>query len=397
MIIGVLKEIKSGESRVIMTPIEAGELVADGHEVLVQSGAGVKAGFEDEEYISVGAEIRNHMKEIYQESDMVVKVKEIEPTEYEMIKEGQIIFTCIHPAANREEVDTLLERKAIAFTAEDTHRFGSPNCEVAGKLGALMGVNYLLSINGGRGQLICGIGGAPGANVLVLGAGIVGKGAVEIVSALGAQVTLMDVNIGTLRHCEEIFPKNVQTMFSNQQNIKKILSRMDLVINCVKWPKHRKDHLITKDMLRFMKKGSVIVDVSADVGGAIETYKPTTHENPTYEIDGVIHYGVDNIPGAAPHTTSIAYAASVFPHLKAIANDGIVEACKRDGYLRRSLTVFKGTLTHEEASVIQNRSWKTPEEVLGLTDCVDLDHVPKATTTSVKKKDSSKESVCNCC
>ncbi|PAB58461.1 alanine dehydrogenase [Anaeromicrobium sediminis] len=386
MIIGVLKEIKSGESRVIMTPIEAGELVEDGHKVLVQSNAGANAGFEDSEYTAVGAEIKENMKDIYEASDMVVKVKEIEPIEYGLIKEGQIIFACIHPAANREEVDALIKRRAIAFTAEDTHRFGSPNCEVAGKLGALMGVHYLLSINGGRGQLICGIGGAPGAKVLVLGAGIVGKGAAQIVSSLGAQVTLMDINIGILRHSEEIFPKNVQTMFSNQQNIKKILPNIDLVINCVKWPKHREDHLITKDMLKIMKKGSVIVDVSADVGGAIETYRPTSHETPTYVIDGVIHYGVDNIPGAAPHTTSIAYAASVFPHLRAIANDGIVEAVKKDGYLRRSLTAFKGVLTHEETSVIQNRPWKTPEEVLGLIDCNYLDYVPKATSTKEKKK-----------
>ncbi|QEK11406.1 alanine dehydrogenase [Crassaminicella thermophila] len=390
MIIGVLKEIKQGESRVIMTPTEAGQLCTQGHKVLIQSQAGAGAGFEDEAYIAVGAEIRNDMREIYRESDMVVKVKEIEPIEYELIKEGQIIFTCIHPAANRQEVDALLKRKAIAFTAEDTHRFGSPNCEVAGKLGALMGVYHLLSINGGRGQLICGIGGAPGANVLVLGAGIVGKGATQIIASLGARVTVMDINIGVLRQCEEIFPKNVQTMFSNQQNIKKILPDIDLVINCVKWPKHRKDHLITKEMLKLMKKGSVIVDVSADVGGAIETYKPTTHENPTYVINGVVHYGVDNIPGAAPHTTSIAYAASVFPHLCSIANNGIVEACRKDGYLRRSLTVYKGILTHEETSVIQDRPWITPEEVLGLEGCKDLDIVPKATTTISKKANALK-------
>ncbi|TCO71496.1 alanine dehydrogenase [Marinisporobacter balticus] len=386
MIIGVLKEIKNGESRVIMTPTEVGEIIAEGHKVFIQKQAGANAGFEDEEYIEAGAEIKKDIQEIYTESDMIVKVKEIEPIEYGLIKEGQMIFTCIHPAANREEVDALIERKAIAFTAEDTHRFGSPNCEVAGKLGVLMGVYHLLSINGGRGQLICGIGGAPSANVLILGAGIVGKGATQIAASLGAGVILMDINIGVLRQCEEIFPKNVRTMFSNQQNIKKILSDVDLVINCVKWPKHRKDSLITKDMLKLMKKGSVIVDVSADVGGAIETYKPTTHENPTYVVNDVVHYGVDNIPGAAPHTTSIAYAASVFSHIRSIANNGIIEACRRDGYLRRSLTVYKGVLTHEETSVIQDRAWTTPEEVLGLIDCDDLDYVAKATNTVAKKK-----------
>jgi len=393
MILGVLKDIKPGESRVIMTPTEAAELCADGNKVLVQSQAGELAGFEDNEYVMAGAEIKQTMEEIYKECDMVIKVKEITPQEYKLMREGQIIFTCIHPAANREEVDALLEKKVIAFTAEDTHRYGSPNCEVAGKLGALMGAFQLLSIHGGSGKLICGIGGAPAANVIILGAGIVGKGATDVLAALGANITLMDVNIGTLRSCQQIYPKNVQTAFSNQYNIKNLLPNTDLIVNCVKWPKHRKDHLVTKDMLKLMKKGSVIVDISADVGGAIETYRPTTHENPTYVVDGIVHYGVDNIPGAVPHTTSVAYAASVLPHFRAISNNGIKEACRRDGYLRRSLTVHMGILTHEETSVIQNREWVTPEEILELTDCKDLDIAPKATVTSSDSKNNICKSV----
>ena len=385
MIIGVLKEIKDGESRVILTPTEVSELCLDGHKVLVQSSAGDKAGYDDDKYIKAGAEIRKSAEEIFAESDMVAKVKEIEPQEYELIRPDQIIFACVHPAAHKEEVDVLLAKKAISFSAEDTHRYGSPNCEVAGKLGALMGAYHLLSINGGSGKLVCGIGGAPGANVIVLGAGIVGKGATEILSSLGSRITLMDVNIGVLRQCETLFPKNVQTAFSNQSNIKTLLPTTDIVINCVKWPKHRKDHLITRDMLKLMRKGSVIVDISADVGGAIETYKETTHEDPTYIIDGVVHYGVSNIPGAAPYTTSIAYAASILQHFKSIANNGIVEACRKDGYLRRSLTTYKGILTHEETSVIQNRPWTAPEEILGLTGCDNLDVVPRATTTATQK------------
>ena len=384
MKIGILKEIKPGESRVIMTPTEASELSSDGHEIFIEKDAGVQAGFDDDNYVEAGAKILQTKEEIYETCDMVAKVKEIFPEEYDLLRENQIIFTCIHPAANKEEVDMLLEKKVIAFTAEDCHRYGSPNCEVAGKLGALMGVHHMLSINGGSGKLICGIGGAPGANVLVLGAGIVGKSATGIVSSLGANVTLMDINIGVLRQAEDIFPKNVHTAFSNQSNIKKLLPYTDLIINCVKWPKHRKDHLVTKDMLKLMRKGSVIVDVSADLGGAIETYQPTSHENPTFIIDGIVHYGVDNIPGAAPHTTSTAYAASVFPHFRSLANNGVVEACKKDGYLRRSLTVFKGTLTHEETSVIQKRNWVTPEKVLGLETCSNLDFAPKATTTASK-------------
>lgn len=383
MIIGVLKEIKPGESRVIMTPTEVAELCADGHKVLVQSTAGEKAGFDDKEYVEAGAEIKEKMESIYSECDLVAKVKEIFPEEYDLLREGQIIFTCIHPAANKEEVEALLEKRVIAFTAEDTHRYGSPNCEVAGKLGALMGVYHLLSINGGSGKLVCPIGGAPGANVLVIGAGIVGKGATEIIASLGAKVILMDINIGVLRQCHEIFPKNVHTSISNQYNIRRLLPNIDMVINCVKWPKHRKDHLITRDMLGLMRKGSVIVDISADVGGAIETYRPTHHDNPTYEVDGIIHYGVDNIPGAAPHTTSISYAASVISHIKSIANNGIIEACRRDGYLRRSMTTYKGILTHEETSIIQGKSFNTSEEVLGLKSCKNLDSAPKATSTVV--------------
>lgn len=385
MKIGILKEIKNGESRVIMTPTEVSVIIEDGHKVLIQKDAGIKAGFSNEEYIAVGSEIRDTIEDIYKESDMVAKVKEIEPSEYKFLKRDLIIFSCLHPAANRDEVDALLEKKVIGFTAEDTHRFGSPNCEVAGKLGALMAVNSLLSTNGGSGKLICGIGGAPGARVLILGAGIVGQGAAEIVASLGAQVTIMDINVGVLRNIEYKFPKNVSTAISNSYNIKKILPETDIIINCVKWPKHRKDHLITKDMLKLMNKGSVIADISADVGGAIETYRPTTHENPTYEINGVIHYGVDNIPGAAPHTASIAYAASVLHCIRSIMNYGVVEACRRDGYLRRSLAVYKGILTHEETSVIQDRDWKTPEEVLDLLDTEDLDIAPRTTNTSSKK------------
>lgn len=383
MIVGVLKEIKTGESRVILTPTEVAELCREGHKVLVETNAGAMAGFDDNAYIESGAEIRQSMEEIYSESEMALKVKEIFPEEYDLVKENQIIFTCIHPAANREEVDALLQKKAIGFTAEDTHRYGSPNCEVAGKLGAFMGAYHLLSINGGSGKLVYGIGGASGANVIVLGAGIVGKAATDIMASLGARVTLMDINVGVLRSSQDIFPKNVHTAISNSYNIEKLLPATDMIINCVKWPKHRTDHLVSRDMLKLMKKGSVIVDISADEGGAIETYKQTSHDNPTYVIDGVIHYGVDNIPGAAPHSTSIAYAASIFPHIKSIVNNGIAEACRRDGYLRRSLTVYKGTLTHEETSVIQDRPWTTPEEILGLNNTV-LDVAPSATTTMSK-------------
>lgn len=383
MKIGILKEIKEGESRVILTPVEVKELIQNGHDVFVQKSAGALAGFEDESYEKSGAVILESKETLFNKVDFITKVKEIEPSEYALLRENQIIFTCIHPAANSEEVQALLDKKVIAFTAEDTHKYGSPNCEAAGKLGAIMGTYHLLSINGGSGQSIFGIGGAPAAKVLVLGAGIVGKGAVDILASLGGQVYLMDINVGILRDSQYQFSKNVTTMISNRSNIQSILGDIDLIVNCVKWPKHRKDHLIFEEDLKLMKKGSVIVDVSADVGGAVESYRPTTHLEPTYVVNGVLHYGVDNIPGAAPHTVSKAYAASIFPHILSIANKGITEACIKDGYLRRSMCVYKGVLTHTETSVIQKRPLISPETILDIVDREDLDLAPNATTTHI--------------
>ena len=194
----------------------------------------------------------------------------------------------------------------------------------------------------------------------------------------------MDINIQILREAQYSFPRNVTTMISSRTSIQSLLPDIDLIIDCVKWPKHHKDHLICKEDLNLMKKGTVIVDVSADVGGAIETYKHTTHENPTYVVNGVIHYGVDNIPGMAPYTTSIAYAASIFPHILSIANNGIKEACRRNGYLRRSMCVYKGQNTHEETSVIQERDFVSPEKILGIAEN-NLHIVPSATLTKLIK------------
>lgn len=382
MKVGLLKDIKDGEYRTIMTPNEAAELISLGAKVYVETGAGEGASFEDKEYEKVGAKIVKDMKEIYATCDFVTKVKELEEVEYDLLREGQIIFTCLHPAASREEVDVLLKSKVIAFTAEDTHRYGSPNCEIAGKLGLLKGAEHLLRTNGGSGQLICGAGGAPAANVLIIGAGLAGHGALQLAYGLGANITVMDINVKILRDLIAEFP-GINTMISNSANIKALMPNLDLIVNCVKWPKHRKDHLITRDMLSLMKKGSVIVDVSADVGGAIETYRHTTHENPTFVVDGIVHYGVDNIPGAASKTTSIAYAASVIDHFKSIVQNGVKEACRRNGYLRRSMTSYLGILTHEETSAIQGREWVTPEEILGLEEGT-YEIAPKATTTVSK-------------
>lgn len=356
MRIGILKEVKVGESRVVLTPAEVKQLTRLGNHVLVEENAGTAAGFTNEAYENAGAEITSNIT-IFKTAEMVVKVKEIDPKEYPLLRKEQIIFSCLHPAANREEVDVLLEKGVISISAEDTHRFGSPNCEVAGRLGALLGAYYLLNINGGIGKLITGIAGVPGINAIVLGGGIVGKSAVDVLSSLGAQVTLMDINIGVLREAKFSFPRNVRTAFSTEENIRAMLPSTDLILNCVKWPKQRKDHLITREMIGTMQKGAVIVDISADVGGAIETYRPTTFEEPTYVVDGVVHFGVDNIPGAVPNTSSISYAASVLPHIVSIASNGVEAALLKDEYLRKGLTTYKGILAHEETGKVQNRDW----------------------------------------
>ena len=363
----------------IATPTEVGILVADGNEVLICSGAGFKAGFDDEEYAKAGATVVGDNETIWKECEFVAKVKEIEASEYDLLREGQIIYTCIHPAAHKEEVDVLLEKKVIAFTAEDSHRFGSPNCEAAGKAGAFMGLWAMMSINGGSGKFASGLAGAPGVNALVCGCGIVGRAAIEVLVNLGCKVTVADVNVGVLRDISSKYSGKISTMISNRINMQNILPSTDMVVNCVRWPKDATEYMIDRAMVASMKRGSVIVDISNDYG-CIETFHETTHENPTYIEEGVVHYCVSNIPGAIAGSTSVSYAASVLPHFRNIINNGVAGACVRDGFLRRSLTVYKGYLTHEETSGIQNRPWIPPEKILKIEN-EKLDPAPKTTFT----------------
>ena len=376
---GILKDIKNGEFRVIATPTEVGILVADGNEVFVCSGAGFKAGFDDDEYAKAGATIVADNETIWKECDFVAKVKEIEASEYDYLKEGQIIYTCIHPAAHKEEVNVLLEKKVIAFTAEDSHRFGSPNCEAAGKAGAFMGLWSMMSTNGGSGKFASGLAGAPGVRAVVCGCGIVGKAAIEVLVNIGCQVTVADVNIGVLRDISSKYNGKISTIISNHVNLQNILPSTDLVINCVRWPKNATEFMIDRAMVASMKRGSVIVDISNDYG-CIETFHETTHEDPIYTEEGVVHYCVSNIPGAIAGSTSVSYAASVLPHFRNIIENGVAGACVRDGFLRRSLTAYRGYLTHEETSGIQNRPWVPAEKILGIED-QKLDPAPKPTLT----------------
>ena len=380
MIFGVLKDIKAGENRVICTPVEVASIIANGHTVLVEKDAGKGAGFPDEKYAAAGARICDTAKELWDTCDFLAKVKEIEPSEFGYLKENQMIYCCIHPAGHPEEVQALLDSKCIAITAEDSHRYGSPNCEAAGKQGALFGLESMLTINGGKGKFVSGFSGAPGMNVLILGGGVVGQGALNILYALGAQVTVMDINPGLLRTLEYQYQQRIDTMYCTQETIASVLPQMDMVINCVKWPKQRKDFLITKEMLKLMEPGSVLVDISNDDPGAIESSHETHHDNPRYVVNGVVHYCVSNIPGAVAHSTSVALAGETLPMLLNIMNNGLAEACVRDGFIRRSLTAYKGYLTHEETSGIQGRPWIKPEDILGIAHR-QLDPAPPATTT----------------
>lgn len=377
---GVLKDIKKGENRVMCTPTEVYSIIADGHQVYAQKGCGVGSGFADDAYSAAGAILINTAEEMYETCDMLVKVKEIEPCEFDLLREDQILMTCIHPAGHPDEVQALLDKKVIAFTSEDSHRYGSPNCEAAGKQGALFGLESLLTINGGKGKFVNGLAGAPGVRAVVLGAGVVGKSALQVLQCLGAWVTVLDINLGALREVGDIYHERVNTMFCTKETIESLLPETDLIINCVRWPKERKDFLITKEMLKLMEPGSVLVDISNDNPGAIESSRETSHDDPRYVVNGVVHYCVSNIPGAISQTTSVAYAAEMLPHFRSILNKGVEKACVADGYLRRSLTAYKGYLTHEETSLIQNRPWIRPEDILDITE-MRLDPAPVCTSS----------------
>ena len=377
---GILKDIKEGEYRVITTPNEVKTIVAHGHEVWAESDCGKAAGFPNEAYVAAGAKIVATKEEIWQACDMVAKVKEFTPVEYPLMRRGQIILGCIHPAGHPEEVDAILKSGVIAFTAEDAHRWGSPNCEAAGKQGALFGLESMLTINGGKGKFVGGFAGAPRMNVLILGAGVVGRGALEVLHALGANCTVMDINVGLLRQLLTQYKSQINTMLCNKEAIASVLPETDMVLNCVKWDKSRTDFLIDKEMLKLMEPGSVLVDISNDDPGAIESSHETHHDNPRYVVNGVVHYCVSNIPGAVANSTSLAYASEMLPMIISILDDGVKECCVKDGFWRRSLTAYEGYLTHEETSAIQNRPWVRPEDILGIADRR-LDTAPAATVT----------------
>ena len=353
MIIGVPKEIKNNENRVGMTPAGVAELVKRGHTVYVQASAGANSGFPDEEYTAVGAKMLPTIEATYAAAEMIVKVKEPIAPEYKLIKKGQVVFTYFHFAADKILTEAMIESGGICIAYETVEKEDrslpllTPMSEVAGRMATQVGARFLEKPQGGKGKLMGGVTGVRPARVLVLGGGIVGTNAAQMAAGMGAEVLITDINLSRLRYLSEVMPKNVKTLYSSMHNIRMELPNIDLVIGSVLIPGDKAPHLITKEMLKMMKPGTVLVDVAIDQGGCFETSHPTTHSEPTYVVDGIVHYAVANIPGAVPFTSTMALTNATLPYTVALANKGWRKACKDDPALALGLNVVEGQVTYK--------------------------------------------------
>ncbi len=369
MIIGVPKEIKNNENRVAVTPAGVSEFVKHGHKVYVQSTAGLGSGFSDEEYTKAGANLLPTIEEVYGIAEMIVKVKEPIEQEYSLIRAGQLLFTYFHFASYEPLTHAMIKSGAICLAYETVEVNRSlplliPMSEVAGRMSIQEGAKYLEKPMGGRGILLGGVPGVKPANVVVLGGGIVGTQAAKMAAGLGADVTIMDVSLNRLRQLDDIMPANVKTQYSNDYNIREAVKTADLVIGGVLIPGAKAPKLITKDMLSTMRPGSVIVDVAIDQGGCFETSKPTTHAEPTYVVDGVVHYCVANMPGAVPYTSTLALTNATLPYAVQLANKGWKQACSDNADLRLGLNVVEGKVVYEGVSEAFNLPYTPVNKVL---------------------------------
>ncbi len=352
MIIGLPKEIKNNENRVAITPGGVTEFVKNGHTVYVQATAGEGSGFSDVAFVDAGATILPTIEEVYAIAEMIVKVKEPIAEEYNLVKEGQLIFTYFHFASYEPLTHAMIERKAICLAYETVELKDRslplliPMSEVAGRMAPQEGAKYLEKPMKGRGILLGGVPGVAPANVLVLGGGIVGTQSAKIAAGFGANVTIMDVNLKRLRELDNIMPANVRTVMSNHFNIKEAIKVSDLIIGAVLIPGAKAPLLITRDMLKDMRPGTVLVDVAVDQGGCIETCKPTTHENPTFIIDDVVHYCVANMPGAVPYTSTLALTNATLPYAVLLANKGWKQACAEREELKLGLNIVEGKVVY---------------------------------------------------
>lgn len=370
MVIGVPKEIKSQENRVSLQPAGVLQMRRHGHEVLVEKSAGVGSGFTDEMYEGRGAKIVEQASEIWEKSDMIMKVKEPIKSEYPQMREGQIIFTYFHFAASQELTEAVRDSGAVAIAYETVEKEdGSlplliPMSEVAGRMAAQEGAKYLEKTSGGRGILMGGIPGVQPANVIVLGGGIVGVNAAKIAAGMGANTTILDINVQKLRYLDDVMPKNVQTLFSTEGNIRNLLGNTDLIIGAVLIPGAKAPSLIRKDMLGLMRPGTVMVDVAIDQGGCFETSKPTTHDDPIYIIDDVVHYCVANMPGAVPFTSTMGLTNVTLPYAVQIANKGWKQALRNDDELQKGLNIVDGKVVYEDVAETFNMDYTPIADVL---------------------------------
>ena len=358
MKVGIPKEIKNNEYRVSMTPAGVAELKKNGHTVWVGAGAGVGAGYSDSAYEKVGAKIIEKAKDIYAECDMIVKVKEPLKSEYDLIRDEQIVFTYFHFASSLELTEAMIKSRSVCIAYETIQTENkklpllTPMSLVAGRLAVQEGASYLLKRSGGKGKLMGGVPGVAPANVVVLGGGIVGTESAKMAAGLGANVTVFDVDADRLMYLSEVLPANVTTLFSNQYTIEEAVKTADIVIGAVLIPGGKAPSLITKSMLSEMEKGTVLIDVAVDQGGCIETCSPTTHENPINVIDGVIHYGVANMPGTVPQTATRALTNATLPYVLRLANKGWVHATNESTPLKKGLNIVRGIIEHPEV-----KSW----------------------------------------
>lgn len=353
MIIGVPKEIKNNENRVALTPAGAAELTKRGHVVYVQSGAGFGSGFQDDNYLHAGAKILPTIEDVYAIAEMIIKVKEPIEREYKLIRKGQILYTYFHFASSEELTHAMIASGAVCLAYETVELDDRslpllvPMSEVAGRMSVQEGAKYLEKTYGGYGVLLGGVPGVPPAKVLVVGGGIVGTEAAKMAAGLGADTTIMDVNLKRLRYLDDIMPANVKTMMSNEYNIREMVKTHDVIIGAVLIPGAKAPKLITRDMIPTMRPGTVLVDVAVDQGGCFETTQATTHDHPTFVIDGVIHYCVANMPGAVPRTSTLALTNATLPYAIQLAEKGWKQACKGNTALRKGLNVVDGKIVYQ--------------------------------------------------
>jgi alanine dehydrogenase len=352
MLIGVPKEIKTNENRVALVPAGAETLVARGHSVVVESSAGVGSGFPDPSYIAAGAEIVDSADEVWARAEMIMKVKEPIALEWPRIRENQVLFTYFHFAADEQLTTALLDSGSVSIAYETVQLPSgelpllTPMSEVAGRMAVQEGAKYLEKFYGGSGILLGGVPGVLPARVMVIGGGVVGTNAAKMAAGLGADVVILDLSLDRLRYLSDVMPANVNLRYSNPYNIREELQQADLVIGAVLVPGKKAPSLVTRADLADMRDGAVIVDVAVDQGGCVETIKPTTHEDPIYTVDGVIHYGVANMPGAVPRTSTLALTNATFPYAATLADQGWRAACRNDHSLALGVNAVKGHVTY---------------------------------------------------